>query len=201
MTSKRKYIVAGIAAATVGLAAAGAIAQRAHYWDGHKGGHFGHGAGIMSLGFGGPNHRMCRGDTGEMADHMLVRVEHRVKPTDAQKGAFDEFKTATRAAAEKLREACPKHPAKTEDGERPRRTPIERLAVTQTGLEASLEALKTFRPAAEKFYAQLSDDQKAKLDRGGRNKGHWKRDRGGPDGKGERGPDGDTNGPAPDNKG
>ena len=41
---------------------------------------------------------------GVKADHMLVRIEHRVKPTDDQKAAFDEFKTAARSAAGKLRE-------------------------------------------------------------------------------------------------
>jgi hypothetical protein len=210
MTRKGKYILAGVAAATVGLVAAGAMAERGHYWEGHKGHHkgrhFGHhgGPGIMGLAFGGPNYRICYGNVAERTDVMLVRIEHRVKPTDDQKAAFDEFKTAARTAAEKLREACPKRPEKTEDGGRPKLTPIDRLAQAQTGLETSLEALKTFRPAAEKFYAALSDEQKAKLDRRGRGegKGHWKRDRG-PRGDRERGPDREQESPAPapDDKG
>lgn len=201
MTRKGKYILAGVAAATVGLAAAGAIAQRGH-WDGHhKGRHFGYGShmGLMGLGFGGPHGGICRGDSAEFADIMLVRLEHRVKPTEDQKAAFDEFKTATRAAAEKLREGCPQRPAATTDGERPRRTPIERLAQTQVGLEASLEALKTFRPAAEKFYAALTDEQKAKLDRRGKRHGKW--DRGPRRDRGERGQDREPDGPTPDDKG
>lgn len=205
MTPKGKYIIAGLAAATVGLVAAGAMAERGHYWQGHnKGRHFGHGAGMGPLGlsFGGPNYRICRDESGEMTDHALVRIEHRVKPTEEQKAAFEEFKTATRSAADKMREACPKEPEKADNGERPKRTAIERLALTQTGLEASLEALKQFRPAAEKFYATLSDDQKAKLDRsgrGGKGKGHWRRDRdrGGP----ERGPEPEGPAAAPDDKG
>lgn len=209
MIRKGKYILGGLAAATVGLVAAGAMAERGHYWEGyrgHKGHHFGRhggGSGFMGLAFGGPNFRICRGDVAEKTDHMLVRIEHRVKPTDDQKGVFEEFKTAARAAAEKLREACPKAPERTEDGKRPKQSPIERLAQTQTGLETSLEALKTFRPAAEKFYAALNDEQKAKLDRRGRGegKGHWKRDRGprdkGDDDAPERAPDT----PAPDDKG
>ncbi|MCC7253930.1 Spy/CpxP family protein refolding chaperone [Hyphomicrobium sp.] len=213
MTRKGKFILGGLAAATVGLVAAGAMAERGHYWEGHKGHkgrHFGHGwggGGVMGLSFGGPNYRICRGDVGEKTDLMLVRLEHRVKPTDAQKEAFDEFKTAARAAAEKLREACPQRPERTDDGERAKRTTIDRLAQTQTGLETSLEALKTFRPAAEKFYAALSDEQKAKLDRRGRGKGHWNRDRDrGPRDKGgenERAPEapGEPDGPAPDDKG
>lgn len=205
MTRKGKYILAGIAAATVGLAAAGAVAQRGH-WDGHKGRHFhgGGGAGLLGLGFGGPQGKICRGDSAEFADIMLVRLEHRVKPTDDQKNAFDEFKTATRSAAEKLREACPKKPEASTDGEQPRRSPIERLAQTQVGLEASLDALKTYRPAAEKFYATLSDEQKAKLSPR-RDKGDWKRHRGHHD-KGDRGPDNQKpdnqkDAPAPDDKG
>ncbi|MGE0023641.1 MAG: Spy/CpxP family protein refolding chaperone [Hyphomicrobium sp.] len=172
MTRKGKFALAGLVAAGVGLAAAGAVAQRSHFWDGHKGRHFG-GGGMMSLAFGGPNFRMCRGESGEMADHMLVRVEHRVKPTGEQQAAFDEFKTATRAAAAKLHEACPE---RTGTDERGKRTPIDRLARTQAGLEASLEALKIFRPAAEKFYTALNDEQKSKLERRGRGgEGKWQR--------------------------
>lgn len=208
MTPKGKYVLAGLAAAAVGLAAVGAMAERGHYWQGYKGGGHrfgGGGMGFMGLSFGSPNYRICRGETGEMTDHLLVRIEHRVKPTDEQKGAFDEFKTAARSAAEKLREACPKAPEKADDGEHKKRTPIERLALQQTGLETSLEALKQFRPAAEKFYAALSDEQKSKLDRGGRfgkGKGRWNRDRGPRDegGENERAPDDrgtEPDGPAP----
>lgn len=201
MTRKGKYILAGVAAATVGVAAAGAVAQRGH-WDGHKGRHHashGGGMGILGLGFGGPHGRICRGDGTEFADIMLVRLEHRVKPTDDQKGAFEEFKTATRTAATKLSEACPKKPEPSAEGERPNRSPIERLAQTQVGLEASLDALKTYRPAAEKFYAALSDEQKAKL-APRRGKGDWKRHRD-HGGKHDRGPDNEKDAPAPDNKG
>ena len=48
-------------------------------------------------------------------------------------------------------------------------------------LEASLDAIKTVRPAAEKFYASLSDEQKVALTE---HRGHGWRDRGddaGPD--------------------
>jgi hypothetical protein len=199
MTRDRKLLFAGVTVAAVGLAAAGAIAQRP--W-GHQRHGFNHGAGmgIMGLGFGGgPPGRVCRGEPGEMADIMLVRLEHKVKPTDAQKGAFEEFKTAARTAADKLRAGCPQPAAGTE-GPPKWPTPIERLAQAQTGLEASLDALKTYRPAAEKFYAQLSDEQKAKLnERRGGGQWKWHRDRG-PDDKGSDGP-GPADGPAPDDKG
>lgn len=212
MTRKMKYLLAGAAATAVGLAAVGAMAERGHYWEGYKGRHhfgrgFGHGGGLGLMGglaFGGPSRVICRGDSAEMADHMLVRIEHRVKPTDEQKGAFEEFKAAARTAATKLAEACPKPAEPAGDGERPKRTPIERLAETQAGLEASLDALKTFRPAAEKFYAALTDEQKAKLDRRGERwgKGHWKRDRGPRDGGDQDGaPEKTPEGTAPEQKG
>ncbi len=152
----------------------------------------------MSLGFGGPSGKICRDKSAEVTDIMLVRLEHRVDITDAQKAAFEEFKTATRVAADKLREGCPKKPDTTaNEGDKaaaPKVTPLDRLAQTQVGLEASLEALKTYRPAAEKFYASLSDEQKAKLtERRGGGKRHWKRDRGPHDG-GERDDGGDRGG-------
>lgn len=204
MTRKGKFILAGVAAAAVGLLTAGAMAQRGH-WDGYKGRHFGgYGAGVLGLGFAGPSGAMCRGKSAEMTDVMLVRLEHRIALTDAQKPAFEEFKTATRAAAEKIREGCPKVPEKSADGDTPtpKPTPIERLAQTQAGLEASLEAVKAYRPVAEKFYAQLTDEQKAKLTERRGGKGHWKRDRGPrhhhhyDHGDTDRGPDQDKEAPA-----
>jgi hypothetical protein len=166
MTRNNKFVLAGVAAAAIGLATAGAYAARGeggwghHGWGHHRGGQMG----FMGLGgMGGPMGRLCRGDPSEMTDHMLVRIEHKVKPTDAQKGAFEELKTAARAAAEKIKAGCPQDVAADKDGARPVLTPIERLSRTQAQLEASLDAVKTVRPAAEKFYTALNDDQKAKF--------------------------------------
>lgn len=170
MTRNRTFILVGVgAAAAVGLAAAGAIAARGDWHNfggrgGHRGGPMMGMAGGFGLGIGSPLRRLCRGDAGEMADHVLVRIEHKVKPTDAQKPAFEDLKTAMRSAAEKIEASCPPKTdqSKAAEGEK-RLTPVERLAQTQAGLEASLEAVKTVRPAAEKFYASLSDEQKVKF--------------------------------------
>ena len=179
MTRNRKFIVAGLALAAIGLAAAGAFAERGGAW-GHHGWHH-HGGGLMA--FGGPMGEFCRGDGAEMADHILVHIEHKVKPTDAQKAAFEELKTATRAAAEKMKAGCPQVAGAeaAKDGRKSPLSPIERLDRTQARLEASIDAIKTVRPAAEKFYASLSDEQKAALVE---HRGHGWRDRGdrpGPD--------------------
>lgn len=168
MTRNRTFILAGVGAAAVGLAAAGAIAARGdwHNFGGHGGRRGGPTMGMagFGLGIGSPLRRLCRGDAGEMADHMLVRIEHKLKPTDAQKPAFEDLKTAMRSAAEKIEASCPPKPDQSKGAEGEKRlTPVERLAQTQAGLEASLEAVKTVRPAAEKFYASLSDEQKVKF--------------------------------------
>lgn len=190
MTRKKKFILAGIAAAAVGLTAASAIADRGHHWRGHhKGHHFGHmgGAGFLDGAFSGHG-RFCRGNSAEHADIMLVRLEHRLKLTDDQKEAFDAFKTATRETVAKLSEDCPEkgrrgdrasadEDKKEEAKERTRPTPLERLAKRQERLETSLEALKVYRPAAEAFYAKLTDDQKKTLsERKGKRHG-WHRGR------------------------
>jgi hypothetical protein len=197
MTRNSKFVLAGVAAATIGLAAAGAYAAHRDGggWGRHGGwGHYRGQMGFMGLGgFGGPMGRICRGDPSEMTDHMLVRIEHKVKPTDAQQGAFEELKTAARSAAEKIKAGCPKDVVTDKDAPRPVLSPIERLSRTQAQLEASLDAVKTVRPAAEKFYVALNDDQKAKL-----NERHgWRGQRGD---KGRDGPGNPGNDDGPDAK-
>jgi len=174
MTRNRKFIVAGIALAATGLAAVGAFAHRGGPWEHHGWGHHG---GLMGMDFGGPMGGFCRDDGAEMADHYLVHIEHKVKPTDTQKAAFEELKTATRAAAEKMKAGCPQVASANapKDGPKPAQSLIERLDRAQARLEASLDAIKTLRPAVEKFYASLSEEQKSALvehrDRGWRDRG------------------------------
>jgi hypothetical protein len=184
MTRNGKFILAGVSAAAIGLAAAGAVAHRGGQWGHGHGGGFRGGPGLMGMaGFAGPGFgKICRGDGAEMADHMMVRIEHKVKPAGEQQAAFQDLKAAAKTAAEKLRSACPKEETAEAGKEPPKLSPIERLDRTQAQLEASLEALKAVRPAAEKFYASLSDDQKSKLnERGGRGWKHWDRRHGGKD--------------------
>ena len=198
MTRHTKLLLGGVALAALGLGAAGAIARHGDQGWGRHG--FGHHGGM----FGGPgmghSGLLCRdGRAGEMADHMLVSIEHKVKPTEAQKAAFDDLKTAARSAVAKAQTGCPVkatvEPAKDGTATRPPRpSPVERLANAEAMTAATLDAIKMVRPAAEKFYAALSEEQKAALNerpdhKGGR--GWWHRDghRGGPDRGEGRGPD------------
>lgn len=211
MEIKRTYLIAGLAAGVLAIGAAGAIAHRAGHGEHGKGfrhnGGPGGAMGFGALGFGGPPMRFCRADGAEIADHLIVRIEHRVKPTDAQKAVFEEFKTATRTAADKMKAGCPAG-AQTADKETfAKMSAVERLAMAQTGLEASLEAMKAFRPAAEKLYASLDEAQKKKLDQGNRSWRWNDRGRGKPDKPGDPnrgGPDdGGTDSPnkGPDDRG
>jgi NifU-like protein involved in Fe-S cluster formation len=61
------------------------------------------------------------------------------------------LKTATRAAAEKMKGGCPQVAAEATKTPKSPLSPIERLNRAQARLEASLDAIKTVRPAVEKF--------------------------------------------------
>jgi LTXXQ motif family protein len=182
MTRTRKIVIGGLAVAAIVGGVAAASAHR-HGNFGSGGGMHG-GKGMMGMGMMGA---VCRGDGAQMADMMMVGLEYKVKPTDAQKPAFEELKAAARAAAAKAQAGCPKKPTDTAEGApRTPKAPTERLAMMETGLTAQLEAIRTVRPVAEKFYASLSDEQKKALSEGREGRGGW----GHREGRGDRGGEG-----------
>lgn len=174
MTRHKKILIGGFALAAV--AAGGLAASAARGGFGHHGGRMGGmGGGMMGA--------VCKGDAAEMADHMLIRLEYKVKPTDAQKPAFEELKAAAKVAAAKAKAGCPAAPVQAADGTRPAaKPPTERLAAMETALAAQLDAVRTVRPAAEKFYASLSEEQKKAFAE--REHGMGRMHRGGGDGEG-----------------
>ena len=96
--------------------------------------------------------RMCSPRSAGFAEWRLDRLERVVKPTDAQRAKFDEFKAASNKAAETMRAACsPDIPT----------TMVGRMEVMEKRLDAMLQSVKMVRPALEAFYATLSDEQKA----------------------------------------
>jgi ABC-type sugar transport system ATPase subunit len=72
---------------------------------------------------------------------------------------LDKLDEAMQKAVETLRAACPNTIPQT---------PVGRLDVMQQRLEAMIEAASIVRPALDEFYASLNDEQKAKLNRLGR---------------------------------
>jgi hypothetical protein len=111
-----------------------------------------------------------RGDAGicqerltRMARVRLERIERLVRPTDAQRAAFDELRTASAKALDIARAACP--------AEMPL-TPTGRMELAEKRMEARLQALKILRPPLEAFYKLLSDEQKIRWSLGDR--GAWR---------------------------
>jgi hypothetical protein len=192
MRRTAKYLIGGIA--LTGLMAGG-IAASAHRGDwGHSGG--GHGGGYGKMGGkGGMMGAVCKGNASEIADLMLVRLEYKIKPTDAQKPAFNDLKAAAKTAALKAKAGCPTEPVRGADGARPApKAPTERLALMEAKLAAELDAIRTVRPAADKLYATLSDEQKTALVQ--REGSGWKH-RGDGGGRGGRGEGGEPQNVAP----
>jgi hypothetical protein len=143
MNRKSKLLIGAVIVAVLGVGTTFAIAQYPVGFHGHGG---------MSDGMGFRLGLFC-GD-GSHIDRMLERLEDRVKPTEARKAVFADFRTAAGTAADKVRGSCPI--------ERPRNVP-ERLAMAEKRAEAALDALRTVRPAADKLYSALSDEQKAEM--------------------------------------
>jgi hypothetical protein len=112
------------------------------------------GPGMMDRGMMG---RMCGPSAAGFAEWRINRLEEMIKPTDAQKAKFDEFKAASNKAADIMRAACPTSIPLTMTG---------RMEAMEKRTEAMLQSIKTLRPALDAFYATLNDEQKAQLDRG-----------------------------------
>jgi len=86
----------------------------------------------------------------------IERVEQAVQPSEQQRAALDALNEASRKAADLLTAHC--------DADQ-RLTPPGRLAAMERRLNATLEAINVVQPALERFYASLSDEQKARFNR------------------------------------
>jgi LTXXQ motif family protein len=81
----------------------------------------------------------------------VITIEVMVKPTPDQQAALNELKSIAKQNADALAIAC----RGAYSGTLP-----ERLAASERRLEAALAGNRKLKPAAEKFYAMLSDEQK-----------------------------------------
>jgi hypothetical protein len=99
----------------------------------------------------------CQERLTQMAQARLERIALLVRPTEEQRGAFEELRMASAKGLEILRTACP--------AERPL-TPTARMAAAEKWLEARLQAIRLTRPALDSFYRLLSDEQKIRWSMG-----------------------------------
>jgi hypothetical protein len=110
--------------------------------------------------------RMCNAGAG-FSGWRADRIAEVIKPTDAQRPKFEEFKAASIKASEAMRDTC-----QADVGD----TIVARTEAMEKRMDTMLQAIRTVRPTLEALYATLSDEQKARLNalpHGGRF-WHWR---------------------------
>lgn len=113
--------------------------------------------------------RMCRDMDARIAAR-IAWTEAKVRPTDAQRAAWNEFVQASRAAAAPMQALCG-----TSASARPAENDLAaRLAEREKRMSAMLDSTRQMRAAVEKLQPVLTDEQKAALAQnmsGGRGEG------------------------------
>jgi LTXXQ motif family protein len=97
---------------------------------------------------------VCGGETAGLTDWPIEQIAQTVGPDDAQRAALDELKSATTAALDILKASCPTELPST---------PTGRMDAMHNRLDAMLAAVRTVRPALDRFYQSLNDEQKARF--------------------------------------
>lgn len=98
--------------------------------------------------------QMCGEDGRDIAGLPIDQIQQAIQPNDDQRAALDDLANASAKAAQDLKAACPTSAALTAPS---------RLAAMQKRIEALIAAVLSVQPPLEKFYALLSDEQKARL--------------------------------------
>ena len=97
---------------------------------------------------------ICSGQAEGLTAFPIERIAQQVELEQAQQALLEDLKAATANAVDILQAACP--------GELPS-TPTGRLAAMRARVEAMLQAVQSVRPALERFYQSLSDEQKERF--------------------------------------
>jgi hypothetical protein len=97
---------------------------------------------------------ICGETAPELTNWPIDRISQVVDPTEVQRAALDDLKGATAKAVDILKTACP--------SELPS-IPTGRLTAMEDRLQVMLQAVQTVRPALDRFYQLLSDEQKARF--------------------------------------
>jgi hypothetical protein len=97
---------------------------------------------------------VCRDNAAQLTAWPIERISAVVEPTDAQRPVLEELRAASAKAIDMLKSGCPKDLPSV---------PTGRLAAMESRLQVMLAAVQTVRPALERFYQSLSDEQKARF--------------------------------------
>ncbi len=98
--------------------------------------------------------QICTGETSGLTDWPVERIAEAVNPDEAQRAALNALRDAAARSVKQMREACPDDLPST---------PAGRMAAMRQRLEAMREAVQIVRPALDKFYESLNDEQKARF--------------------------------------
>lgn len=101
----------------------------------------------------------CQQAKPGLANLPMDKIDEVVKPTDAQQADFKGLQDATGKAVSILQAACPDETPLTPPG---------RLDAMKARLQAMIDAANTVKQPLDRFYASLSNEQKARFDRIGR---------------------------------
>ena len=96
----------------------------------------------------------CGDPKSSLTQLPIERIEAVVRPAGEQKEALDRLSDVTKKAVAGLQAACPDDVPLT---------PIGRLDAMEKRLKAMLEAADWVQDALDKFYATLSNEQKARF--------------------------------------
>jgi LTXXQ motif family protein len=98
--------------------------------------------------------RICSGEAKGVTDFAIEKIAAQVGPDQNQKDLLDALKAASVKAVGIMQNACP--------GELPS-TPTGRLAAMLSRVDTMLKAVETVRPALDKFYQSLNDEQRERF--------------------------------------
>jgi hypothetical protein len=98
--------------------------------------------------------QICTGETSGLTDWPIEQIAQAVNPDESQRTALNELRDAAARAVERMRSACPDALPST---------PVGRMAAMRQRLETMRESVRIVRPALEKFYESLNDEQKARF--------------------------------------
>jgi hypothetical protein len=98
--------------------------------------------------------RMCGEDTRDLAGIAVDQVRQSLQLDNEQSAALDGLGDASAEAARIIKAACPSDIALTAP---------ERLAAMHARVEAMLQAVRVVKPALDKLYGMLRDEQKPRL--------------------------------------
>ena len=98
--------------------------------------------------------QLCGDPEGGITAWPFASIVQAVQPTPEQRALLDELKSAAARAADEFKKSC---------GDSYAMTPPGRLRAMTSRISATLDALRIVRPALEKFYNSLSDEQQARF--------------------------------------